>query len=271
MAGNVRFTLDAHPSVLAVGIGDGVLGLAFDTAGNLYEGDNGGRIYKTTTAGASSQFSSNLVTGLIQPEAMAVDASGALYVAGRGINGGSVVKLSADGASAIVVATGMGDIRGLTFDALGNLYASDIDVGTVFKITPEGTRTVFAASIAIPIGLDFDSAGYLFVAAAGADSVLRIAPDGLSRVTYAWNMTGPYQLAVDAADRVLVDLPTYSRTAVLHPGDGNYELVVLPDLYPNYRVAATPIPEPSLGALLAGGLAMLGAQRRRRRCAEERP
>ena len=264
MAGNVRFTLDGHPTLLAMGAGDGVLGLAFDPAGNLYEGDNGGRIYKTTAAGVSAQFSSNLVTGINQPEALAVDASGALYVAGRGINSGSIVKLSADGTSVTVVASGMGDLRGMTFDALGNLFVSDIDVGTVFKITPEGTRTVFASNIAIPVGLDFDSAGHLFVAAAGADQVLRISPDGATRSTYAWNMSGPYQLAVDMADRLLVGLPTYGRPAVVQQGEGNFEVIIVPEIYPNDRVAASTVPEPTLAALLVGGLVVMAGRRWRK-------
>ena len=68
-----------------VGTGSGFhepLGVAFDTAGNLYVADfTGNTIKKITPAGVISVFAS---TGLSNPGALAFDASGNLYVANYG-------------------------------------------------------------------------------------------------------------------------------------------------------------------------------------------
>ena len=53
---------------------------------------------------------------------------------------------------------------GLIFDAEGNLYGSDFEEGSVYKITPLGDASTFIDGLVSPNGLAFDSNDNLFVA-----------------------------------------------------------------------------------------------------------
>ena len=73
----------------------------------------------------------------------------------------------------------------LAFDAAGNLFVSDGH--SVFKYTPDGTKSTFAAGLN-PLGLSFDGKGNLFVAddtvTSAKGSILKFTPDG-KRTTFA--------------------------------------------------------------------------------------
>jgi hypothetical protein len=51
----------------------------------------------------------------------------------------------------------------LAFDAAGNLYVADPSRHSVFKYTPDGTKSSFATELKYPLGLCFDGEGNLFV------------------------------------------------------------------------------------------------------------
>ena len=51
----------------------------------------------------------------------------------------------------------------LAFDAAGNLYVADPSRHSVFKYTPDGTKSSFATELNYPLGLSFDGEGNLFV------------------------------------------------------------------------------------------------------------
>ncbi|MFK5983434.1 MAG: T9SS type A sorting domain-containing protein [Flavobacteriaceae bacterium] len=51
----------------------------------------------------------------------------------------------------------------VVFDADGNLYGSDFNGNSVYKVTPGGVTTTFVSGLANPNGLAFDSSGNLFV------------------------------------------------------------------------------------------------------------
>ncbi len=88
--------------------------------------------------------------------------------------------------------------------AAGDLYQSDLGSGTVFKFTPAGSQSTFAASFNTPIGIVFDRAGTLYVAETGSGSILKITPDG-TQSTFASGLTGgPTALAFDAHNNLFV-------------------------------------------------------------------
>jgi sugar lactone lactonase YvrE len=72
---------------------------------------------------------------------------------------------------------------GLAFDAAGNLYVADSSKHSVFKYTPDGTKSTFATGL-YPLGLCFDREGNLFVSDGAANtagsqrSILKFGPDG---------------------------------------------------------------------------------------------
>src|SRR6266480_1178605 len=71
---------------------------------------------------------------------------------------------------------------GLAFDTAGNLFVADFAKRSVFKYTPDGTKSTFVAGLKGPIGLCFDSKGNLFVSDEAATtfkgSILKFTPEG---------------------------------------------------------------------------------------------
>jgi hypothetical protein len=100
------------PSTFASGL-NGPLGLAFDSAGNLFVASFGGTILKFTPGGSRSTFA----IGLNDPEGLAFDSAGNLFVS----DGGSILEFSPNGALTIF-ASGFGRAVGLAFDSAGNLF-----------------------------------------------------------------------------------------------------------------------------------------------------
>jgi hypothetical protein len=49
----------------------------------------------------------------------------------------------------------VGDVRGLAFGASGNLFATGHGDNVVYKITPNGTVTIFATGLNVPQFLAF--------------------------------------------------------------------------------------------------------------------
>jgi len=93
---------------------------------------------------------------------------------------------------------------GLAFDAAGNLYVADLDKHSVFKYTPDGTKSTFATGLRHPLGLSFDGEGNLFVSDGAVtddtsqSSILKFGPDrrkstfvtGISSVGMAFDRSG---------------------------------------------------------------------------------
>jgi hypothetical protein len=102
---------------------------------------------------------------------------------------------------------------------MGNLFAADANDGTIFKFTPTGMRSVFAAPSAFvstqgPIGLAFDSAGNLFVSTSDNTNgqILEFAPNG-AETTFATGLTNnPRGLAFDSAGNLFVAEPGRFRS-----------------------------------------------------------
>src|SRR5207249_6806124 len=64
---------------------------------------------------------------------------------------------------------------GLNLDAAGNLYVADSSKHSVFKYTPDGTKSTFATEL-YPLGLCFDHEGNRLVSDGAATDVKRCTP-----------------------------------------------------------------------------------------------
>src|SRR5437870_2484470 len=124
---------------------------------------------------------------------------------------------------ALLVVGGLGTIlvsisvhaSNLGFDAAGNLFVARGH--SVFKYTPDGTKSAFATGLRMPLGLCFDGKGNLFVSdgagnlfvvdfpvmAGSGGPILKFSPDGTSS-TFANGLHGPDALAIDATGNVYV-------------------------------------------------------------------
>jgi sugar lactone lactonase YvrE len=111
-------------------------------------------------------------TGLSQPQGLAFDSAGNLYVANAGNN---TIEEFTPGGVGSVFASGaaLSTPVGLAFDSAGNLYVANAGNNTIEKFTPGGVGSVFAsngtsgAALSAPQGLAFDSLGNLYVANPG--------------------------------------------------------------------------------------------------------
>jgi sugar lactone lactonase YvrE len=193
------------------------IGLATDSAGNIYVADtNNHTIRKITPAGEVSTWAGSAgnagsvdATGTAAqfnyPRGIAIDATDNLYVADtenstiRKITpAGEVSTLagsvgsagSADGAGA---AAQFNSPQGLATDSAGNVYVADTNNQTIRKITAAGMVSTFAGSSGSagsvdgtgtvarfnsPIGLATDSAGNIYVADTNNHTIRKITPAG---------------------------------------------------------------------------------------------
>ncbi len=150
---------------------DAPVGLAFNSSGDLFATDFGysyasgwvGYIMKFTPGGAGSTFAS----GLIEPDCLAFDASGNLFVGDSGVQGsGSAIDKFTPGGVETTIAGG-GYETGLAFDGSGNLFVCDYYNAVISKLTPSGggwVRSTFASydngdPVNSPFGLAFQPPG----------------------------------------------------------------------------------------------------------------
>jgi sugar lactone lactonase YvrE len=184
-------------------------GIAIDGAGTLYVADQTNHTIRTVTpSGAVATFAGTAgvqgsADGAIasatfsNPLAVAVDASGTVYVADN--IGGSLRKIAAGVVSTLVQISGVGapagfSVSGLAVDPAGNVVATNGNNDQVMVVTPAGAVTVLAGSTGshggrlngtgaaaqffFPAGVATDGAGNVYVADNGNDTIRMITPAG---------------------------------------------------------------------------------------------
>ena len=205
----------------------GPLGIAADSAGNVYVADTGNAtIRKITPAGvvstvagraglAGSQDGTGTAARFMSPYGIAVDASGTLYV----VESSAVVrKVTADGV--VTTLAGTSGTNGFTngtgtaarfsvpfdiaVDGAGNLYVSDHGNHSVRMISSVGVVTTLAGSGAagkadgvgtaatfkFPSGIAADSSGTVYLADTDNQVVRKITPAGVVTTIGGTNATG---------------------------------------------------------------------------------
>jgi len=206
--------------VLAVNAWIIPFGVAVDTEGNLYIADVGNiRVWKVTTDGVLHTAAGNGRSGYSgdggpainasfnEPEGVAVDSAGSLYIADEGNNrirkvttdgiihefaGNGTLGYSGDGGPA--TSATLYYPHGLALDAAGNVYIADGGNNRIRKVTPNGIISTVAgngsagysgdggpainASLYSPCCVALDSAGSLYVADSGNYRVRKVTPDG---------------------------------------------------------------------------------------------
>lgn len=165
-----------------------------------------------TTAGTSfvGDGGSAAAAILSQPEGIAIDSSGNLYVADSDDN--RIRRITPAGAIQTIAGTGIGGFNlesgpattvqlnqpyGLAVDASGNLFIADLGNARVRKLTPDGTLTTVAGGgstipgvtsdglpaigmrLSTPRNVGVDLAGNLYISDFGANQVFRVSPGGV--------------------------------------------------------------------------------------------
>ncbi|MDR2208701.1 MAG: SMP-30/gluconolactonase/LRE family protein [Azoarcus sp.] len=223
------------------------LGIAADTAGNLYVADTGNhRIRKITPAGEVSTLAggekgyadgTGSAARFYEPSGIAIDAAGNLYVT-DGINL-RIRKVTPDGAVSTLAgdkadhakdhALQLQQPSAIAIDAAGNLYVADGANHLILKVTPTGKVSTLAggevgfadgtggvAQFSLPSGIAIDAAGNLYVADMANYRIRKITPAGevstlADGTESAAQFNGPAGIAIDATGNLYVTDDNYIR------------------------------------------------------------
>jgi DNA-binding beta-propeller fold protein YncE len=230
------------------------LGLAFDSAGNLYVANGQGNdIMKFTPGGVGSVFA----TGLSNPYGLCFGPNGYLYTADYGNN--TVDKISPGGVVSVFASTGLNFPQGLAIDEMGDVYVGNYGSYTIEKFSSTGTDLgVFAATGGNPQGLAFDSESNLYVAEFVGDTIEKFTPSGAGSA-FNTGLSSPTGLAFDSTGNLYVS-NFYGGISKIAPNG------VVSDFANSAQATfcAIQVPEPSTCALLTVGLSALLPLRRRR-------
>jgi DNA-binding beta-propeller fold protein YncE len=147
-----------------------------------------------------------LTTGISQPQGMAFDASGNLYVANQ--RTGTVSKVAAGSTTGVpFITSGLSQPFGLAFDASGNLYVGNYGNSTISRVAAgTTTATPFVTSgLNGPSYLAFDAGGNLYVSNYNGNTVSKVAA-GTSTATpfITSGLDLPYGVAFDASGNLYI-------------------------------------------------------------------
>jgi sugar lactone lactonase YvrE len=174
-------------------------GIAVDSAGDVFVADTGNsEIRMITPTGVVTTLAGSGTTGnadgtgaaasFYDPEAVAVDSSGNVYVADT-FN--SEVREVMPGGVVTTLASSFSYPSGVAVDSVGNVYVADSSHNEISKVTPAGAVTVLAgstssgsadgtgsaASFKLPFGIAVvQGSGVLYVGDFGNDEIRQITP-----------------------------------------------------------------------------------------------
>jgi len=184
----------------------GPSGVALDGNDNVYVADKDNNVIRkitpsgvvSTIAGSTTKISGSTdgigtSARFYEPFSVAVDPTDTiLYVADSGNNKIRKIILSTGAVSTF--ASGFNTPRGVTVDALGNVYVTDSDEYVIVKITPDGTKSTLAgkynyygyndatgvnALFRTLYGLAVDGSGNIYVADKNNHKIRKITPTGV--------------------------------------------------------------------------------------------
>lgn len=229
------------------------LSLTVDTSGNVYVADTyNSKIRKITPTGDVTTLAGGSTAGNLDgtgsaasfywPTAVAVDASGNVYVADTNNNlirkvtsSGVVTTIAGDTTVGSVDANGtaasFSSPNGIAVDSSGNIFVSDFGNQKIRKISPTGDVTTFAgngstgnldglgtsATFDGPSGITIDVSGNLYVADRNNNLIRKITSNG-NVTTYAGDGSAgsidatplsssfntPYSVAADISGNIFV-------------------------------------------------------------------
>jgi serine/threonine protein kinase, bacterial len=180
-------------------------GVGLDKAGNVYVTSEGmyGRVVELTP-----ESSTPIVlpfTGLYQPQGLAVDSAGAVYVADFN---NRVVKVAAGSNTQTVLPfTGLNYPEGVAVDGQGSVYVADRGNNRVLQLAAGSTtQTVLPfTDLKNPDGVAVDPAGNVYVSDTDNNRVLELAAGSRSQTVLPFTgVSVPWGIAVDTAGNVYV-------------------------------------------------------------------
>ncbi|HXE30352.1 MAG TPA: YDG domain-containing protein, partial [Terriglobales bacterium] len=146
---------------------------------------------------------------LNQPKAVAVDASGNVFILDIGTE--ELLKVTPAG-TVTTLASGLLNPTAVSTDAAGNVYYGDVSAGTIKKITTAGVSTTIASGLSIFSGVAADAQGNVYdvqqVSPAPPTSEVREFPAGggspVTLSTGTFTLGGSGALAVDGTGNLFI-------------------------------------------------------------------
>jgi serine/threonine-protein kinase len=180
-------------------------GVALDKAGDVFVTSEGmyGRVVELP-AGSSTPTVLPF-SGLYQPQGLAVDNAGAVYVADFN---NRVIKLAAGSNNQTVLGfTGLNYPEGVAVDGQGDVYVVDRGNSRVLKLAPgSNTQTVLSfTGLKNPDGVAVDPAGNVYVTDTDNNRVLELAAGAATQTVLPFTgVSVPWGIAVDNTGTVYV-------------------------------------------------------------------
>jgi IPT/TIG domain len=118
------------------------------------------------------------VSGIDQPTGITIDGADNLYVASNSPLNTCAILKISASAAVDTLADFTGYVYGLTIDNSGNIYAANSQAGAISMITGNGTVSTFAGGLGGISGITRSSNGNLYAVSQSNNAVYKITPDG---------------------------------------------------------------------------------------------
>lgn len=191
--------------------------VAVDLNGMLYVANNGNGTVTEYPFGATSPSVTLSGGPLVDPNGIAVDNNGTVYVTSGTSAGACYVLVYPKGASTPSEQINGFDLPvGLAIDRKGNLYVGDALANVVWKVRKGSTtpKKLSLSGLDDPVGLAIDPSNNLWIANNRNNTVLGFHHGGTSPfVTITSGLTGPYSVAFQRSGTLFVG------NSLDYPGD----------------------------------------------------
>lgn len=165
-----------------------------------------------------------LVSGLTNPNGLALDLQGNLYVADTGNN--HILKVLPDGtvstldnAGVFTGVSAMSSPQQLAVDSAGNLYIADSGNNRIIKVSPSGNGSLVSLggfTLNNPQGVAVDNLGNVFIADTGNNRIIEVTSSGSTLLSTALN--SPISSA-SFSDPVALAIDTYNNLYIVDKGN----------------------------------------------------
>ncbi|MEQ8175518.1 MAG: InlB B-repeat-containing protein [Syntrophomonadaceae bacterium] len=160
-----------------------------------------------------------LGSGFNEPEGVAVDGSGNIYVSDTGND--AVKKMDSGGN--VIKTFSIDTPYGVAVDSSGNIYVAEYVNGAINKINPnDNSITILGTGFSRPSGVALDGSGNIYVSCVLNNTILKINPNN-NTVTYlsSSDFNRPYGIAVDNSGNIYVADTDNNAVKKLNPNDNS--------------------------------------------------
>ena len=188
----------AYDAFTGTGTRSGTLTVAGFTVTVTQAGTNYSPVTALTTLVSSS--------GLGNPDGVAVDSSGNIYIADAGNN--AIKKWTASTQSlTTLVSSGLNYPGGVAVDGSGNVYIADSENEAIkeWNASTQQVTTLVSSGLNNPYGIAVDGSGNVYIADAGNNAIKEFSPSTQTVTTLVSSgLNQPFAVAVDGSGNVYI-------------------------------------------------------------------